>query len=379
MLAYDEKHKLQEFEGGREINVCRKCHRLYRQSLYVQIPGERVREYDICPYCSEENGNSMSYGYFNSELNDSELIKLKRKSLIGTVVKYCHEQYQSGGCINCTHEDKCRSECSGNCRRCLEEVHFPVSYPYGKRDYDCVRMLQFYICAYAAKYASEMVYIMRRSEALRQIDDYHVVSVGCGGCPDLMAFETYCHQEENWKSVSYVGIDVNEKWSDIHNVIKKYRTSTLQRAQFLYLDAVTDDYSAISGANVIVLQYVISYFYNTGQIDKIGSFFDKLIEKIIANKQEKEPFVIVINDINSERKGRNRFPIIAEKLKNAGYHVKSAMYYFNYNNNRRYGTMHESNQVLYEMPTDLRIYQPWGKCSSAQLLIEVWEEEENDN
>ena len=53
---------------------------------------------------------------------------------------------------------------------------------------------------------------MRKSQALEEINDYHVLSIGCGGCPDLMAFERYCHEKSYDKSVSYIGIDVNEKW-----------------------------------------------------------------------------------------------------------------------------------------------------------------------
>lgn len=152
-------------------------------------------------------------------------------------------------------------------------------------------MLQFYVCDYTIKYASEILYLMRRSSALKHMDNYHVVSIGCGGCPDLMAFEKYCHQEENWKSVSYLGIDVNENWKKIHNVIKQYKTTTIRKSGFWYIDAVADEYKAISKANVIVLQYVISHFYNTGQINKIDQFFDKLIKKIVLHRQEGKPFV----------------------------------------------------------------------------------------
>lgn len=71
-------------------------------------------------------------------------------------------------------------------------------------------MLNFYVCDYSAKYASELLYLMRKSQALEEINDYHVLSIGCGGCPDLMAFERYCHEKSYDKSVSYIGIDVNE-------------------------------------------------------------------------------------------------------------------------------------------------------------------------
>ena len=382
MLAYDEKNRLVEFEKTSNIKVCEKCHRLYRQILSERISEIKKWNYDYCPYCATENGRSMSNDYCNSELDNDEISKLKRTSLIEEVVKYCHQEYINSECDNCNHDGACPGKSNGNCKSCLEEVHYPTKYPNGKKDYDCIRMLQFYVCDYTAKYASEILYLMRKSVALRKIDNYHVVSIGCGGCPDLMAFETYCHLEKNWKSVSYKGIDVNKKWSSIHEVIKNYKTSTLRKTRFKYIDAVTEEYSAISDANVIVLQYVISHFYNTGQIDKISSFFDKLIKKIIVYKQEGKPLVVLINDVNSNKRGRDYFNILINKLKNAGFHGNSSRYYFNYNiqnEYQRYGTMHKTNRVIYKMPQYLNTYEPWKECSSAQLLIEVWGEEENDN
>ena len=147
----------------------------------------------------------------------------------------------------------------------------PGRYLSGKKDYDFSRMLYFYVCDYSAKYSSELLYLMRKSRVLEEINDYHVLSIGYGGCPDLMAFERYCHEKSYDKSVSYIGIDVNEKWKPIHEQIKSYKTKTLRRSQFKYMDAVTEEHN-ISNANVIVLQYVISHFYNTGQIGELESF-----------------------------------------------------------------------------------------------------------
>ena len=223
---------------------------------------------------------------------------------------------------------------------------------------------------------------MRKSEALRNIEEYRVVSIGCGGCPDLMAFETYCHQEENWKSVKYIGIDVNQNWRAIHEVIKQYNTTTIETPRFFYMDAVTDEHYEISDANVIVLQYVISHFYNTGQINKINSFFDKLVQKIVIHKQERTPFVIMINDVNSNKRGRDYFQMVVDKLQNAGFHGIFKKFYFDYNienEYQRYGTKHVSNDVLYKIPPEFHIYQPWEECSSAQLLIEVCGRLDNDN
>jgi len=377
MLAYNENGKLEEFENVSNVKVCTHCRNLYRQMIDEQIPGFREREDDTCPYCGESNDSSMRYDFHNSIMSRDEVRQLKKKSLFTTVMNYCNKEYLNSSCEECNHYDKCPGECYGNCKKCLEEVHYPRKYPEGKKDYDCEHMLNFYVCDYTAKYASEMLYLMRESEALKQIRNYHVVSIGCGGCPDLMAFESYCH--ENGKAVSYIGIDVNKKWMKIHNVIERYKTTTLRKTRFVYMDAVSEEYSEISEANVIVLQYVISHFYNMGQIGEISVFFDKLVQNIIMHKQKGKPFVVLINDVNSNNRGRDYFMHIIDKLKDAGFHENRQRFYFNYriqNDFQRYGKKHQSTGILFDIPDGFDIYEPWEICSSAQLLIEVWEDDD---
>ena len=106
--------------------------------------------------------------------------------LIDDLVEYCNEQYQSGECGACTGKDRCVNECDGNCKLCLDDIHFHEQQR--RTQYDCERLLYYYVCRYSYKYCSEMIY------ALRQIDlsDYpyfHILSMGCGGAPDLMAFQ----------------------------------------------------------------------------------------------------------------------------------------------------------------------------------------------
>lgn len=72
------------------------------------------------------------------------------------------------------------------------------------------------------------------------------------------------------------------------------------------MDAVTEEYNILN-ANVIVLQYVISHFYNSGQIGEIESFFEKLVQNIILHKEQGKPLVVLINDVNSNNRGRRLF------------------------------------------------------------------------
>ena len=178
------------------------------------------------------------------------------------------------------------------------------------------------------------------------------------------------------KSVSYIGLDVNEKWKRIHDDIKNYRTKTLRKTQFFYQDAIAQDID-IAHTNVVILQYVISHFYNTNQIGLIDSFFDKLICQIIQKREKGDPFVLMINDVNSNNRGRDYFVKIIEKINQTD--LRNSLYtegfYFDYNIqnvNQRYGTCHSSRNIVFKLPRELEIYEPWEVCSSAQLLVELY-------
>jgi len=54
-----------ELETYEEIVTCSHCGKKYRQVSEEQIAGFRDRSEDICPYCHESNGSSMSWDYYN--------------------------------------------------------------------------------------------------------------------------------------------------------------------------------------------------------------------------------------------------------------------------------------------------------------------------
>lgn len=293
--------------------------------------------------------------------------------LLKTIVNQCHNAYIESKCEKCNHPGKCPGQHS--CKNCLEQVHYPARYPDGKKDYDCDRMINFYVCDYSFKYASEMLYLMRESEALKKINVYHVLSIGCGACPDLMALERYCTECDEDKTISYYGVDINERWRPIHEIIESYPSEIVKKTTFDYFDAVKEfDDRIIRNANVLVLQYVISHFYNTNQISEIEDFFSCIVNNIIAHKQKNNPLVVLINDVNSNNRGRDYFMVLIDKLKEADLHGHVSRFYFDYrisHEGQRYGNKHPNNNILYKIPAKLRLYEPWEKCSSAQLLIEV--------
>ncbi len=299
----------------------------------------------------------------------------QNKTLFENVIDFCHNQYISAKCEECGHFEGCPSVKCGNCKQCLEEIHYPYRHPNGWRDYECDRMINFYVCDYTAKYASEMLYLMRRSEALSTIEKYHVLSLGCGACPDLIALERFCQESSQKKRISYLGIDVNERWKHIHEQISLYKSPIVEKTSFKYCDVISDELN-IADANVVILQYIISHFYNTDQILQINDFFKKLIKGIVRNKQEYSPMVILINDVNSFRRGRDFFIDLVDDLQKSDFHGTYRKFYFDrniVNSAQRYGIKHTSENVIFEIPEEYEnIYQPWHFCSSAQLLIEVY-------
>lgn len=296
--------------------------------------------------------------------------------LIHDIVNYCNSEFNSQKiqhrCCDCNHP----SYCPGNCKKCLEEVHYPSKYPNGKIDYDCQTMINFYVCDYINKYTSEILYLIRKSTKLENIKDYHILSIGCGAAPDLMAFEKYIIENQFNKTIAYFGIDKNPLWKNIQAKINDYPSNIITNSNFMCTDAM--EYLSnnfINSANVIVLQYVISHFYNTRQIKNLESFFKNIVHQVIENKNSWEPLVILINDINSNKRGRDYFIKLMEFIDSHKYNINFKKFYFDYNikhNSQRYGEKHPNKNVLFNLKEfDLQQYEPWDYCSSAQLLIEI--------
>lgn len=295
--------------------------------------------------------------------------------LINEIVDFCDEIYTSQDtkhiCKSCNHEIKC----SGDCKNCLKEIHFPNKFPTGKKDYDCPNLINFYVCDYTYKYASEIWYLLRKCKSIDDLDKYHIMSIGCGGCPDLMAFESYLSENNSTSTISYKGIDINKLWKPVHSKIGNYQSEIITKYQFKYVDAIEFfNENFITSTNVLILQYVISHFYNTKQISKIEKFFDDLIDNIILHKEKGEPLIVIISDVNSNNRGRDYFLVLCKKLGQKHLEGTYSQYYFDYDiksDFQRYGNKHKSNKVLYTLPSKLDKYNPWRECSSAQLLIEI--------
>ncbi len=74
--------------------------------------------------------------------------------------------------------------------------------------------------------------------------------------------------------------------------------------------------------------------------------------------------MVLINDVNSNNRGRDYFEKLVEKLDGEGLIENSQGYYFDYNIRnefQRYGIKHESNRIVYNILIDF-LHISHGKC-----------------
>lgn len=173
--------------------------------------------------------------------------------------------------------------------------------------------------------------------------------------------------------MSYLGIDINKRWKDINNISLEYFKDSDFDVQYIYDDVINlfkDKYA--DKMNVLILQYLISHFYNTGKLVEVKKFYKRLIKNVINHMQKNS--VIIINDVNSNNRGRDYFLLFSDLLDESGIKHKATKRYFNYriqNVYQQYGIMYPNNNVLTWPSNELAQYSPWTVCSSAQLIIEL--------
>jgi len=311
--------------------------------------------------------------------------------LIEEITAYCDNEYTHNRiyhvCRECRELGiKCRGNSSVGCANCLDAIH----YYHGKeamQDYICPNLINFYTCRFSYKYASEIISLLEVTTLFDDDNNIRIMSIGCGPCPDLMALETFLKKRElSTGKISYVGLDINEIWKPIHNKIKEYYKDKINiEIDFLYNDAIDNfDETFINNTNIIILQYLFSSIYNTKKYDeealaeivaRIETFLDKLILRIIFFSKHDIPFAIIINDVNSCNCGRDFIDYLTQKIRDCNLsNISTKRYYFNScykrDENQTFGRAHRENDILYDIPSNQKKYDPRLKCTSVQLLID---------
>lgn len=134
-------------------------------------------------------------------------------------------------------------------------------------------------------------------------------------CSDMLVAEG--------KNIYYKGYDRNPLWETIHNRIKTYTATTnnitakLRREDIFVV--LSDGRPARIHYNVVVIQYLLSHLYNTNQEHLTFDLFQGIIDNIISNRSQDSPFLIIITDVDSCNKGRNRWYNFLDMLEDAGF------------------------------------------------------------
>lgn len=278
--------------------------------------------------------------------------------LLEQMIEYCDQMYSNYQCDECTGHN-----CSHNCKECLDDIHFHTNRI--RRSYDCEKLLYYYLCRYSMKYSSEIVYALERVD-LGRYPYFNILSLGCGGAADLMAFDCCTGSDDD---IYYHGVDINTYWNDIHSKISEI----YPHASFTTGFDVKTDIPTLSSEsyNVVIIEYLISYLYSRFS-SVVSNLFDDIIEYIVRNKPHDSPMLIIINDVDSINTGRDTFKRLAEKLEDLGYDITVQKFRFKSDAYYSGSTQYPSNQNLFECVWEFQQkYCVALRCESAQMLIEI--------
>jgi len=298
--------------------------------------------------------------------------------LIEEITASCHLAYANADtvkrCVGCTNN------CQGSCEKCLEGIH----YVKDDRRYNCPNIVNYYVCKYSFRYATEVETLLGVCPAFDDLSDYRILSVGCGPCTDLFAFESSVDKKGSSTPIDYRGVDLDETWKPIHTRISNIAAKRGISTRFSYTD-VLNLMAGLSGRptqwvpNILSLQYVLSDMANHCTEQEMLSFLDDVQQKIVS--QMPTGSIVLLNDINLSsnnkpdgtafKTSRHFFDRLHAEMKKAYKNLNRWTYHFKADSSYyRYGTEHDGNGVLYSVSDTIKkSYNPWLQCRSAQMVI----------
>lgn len=242
------------------------------------------------------------------------------------LLQWCQDQYENSCAGKCGRSCDNHEYCKGICDApggCLDQVHWFPNIP-GRADYSCEHLLQRYVLDFTDRYESQ-IYTAMQNIDLTRYDRYNILSLGCGGAPDLMAFEEMT--KRTGKEIYYNGFDKNPKWKSIHDVIMHYFIGEagmeINISQSDIFDVLKLPFFPTCQYNVIIIQYMLSHLYNTNQYQRIDELFEDLIDSVLMARYPKSPFLIIICDVDSMNKGRSNLFILLDKLEQRRFRGKA--------------------------------------------------------
>lgn len=288
--------------------------------------------------------------------------------MISALVDMCHNRYLHSSCATCTYQAFCPHDCS----RCLHYIHTPTAAP-APRHYDCVRMMDFYVCKYAHKYTSELYYAFDRLSDASTKRRLRVLSIGCGPCTDLLALNMLQrHGKYCFDTIEYRGIELNTAiWENVLQDLGEICPEGYD-FQIANVDACTHMEALLADAwrpDIISLQYVFS--------DMQKSCSAVIIDRFIASLARyfdtcEDGSYLVCNDINltTDRGGAiNHFDRLLVRIQATNSYRKNHFDNSNRPRHFEYGDEYPRNALICQPPNTVRWSDPYLSCSSAQLIV----------
>ena len=309
--------------------------------------------------------NSERYKKCFSDIEEKRVNNIRKqyeRHLYYELIKYCKDFYDN-------YECKCEKYPGINNNTLL--WNRPLAYNKEECEIYCSKVSQQYYCEImpytyfyyrADRHTSELMYALNTlNKTLKNLPEYNIVEFGCGPAMSLVAIDYYNKINENNKHVNYIGIDCNNIWTPIHNKIKEYIDICKYPYSFNFYEGDILDENYIKEifdnnilSNIICINYVVSWFAQNKEYNKI----EKLFQNIISIINKKETTVIIIND---PQKGADEFIRIKEIFNNCDIKYKIV------------------NNDLSGEPTIMK-KSPYGennKCSSNQIIIIIGGEDDN--
>ena len=280
---------------------------------------------------------------------------------INELIDFCFSHYdRKDQCIDCVNSE----ECQGGCLKCLEYIHQVNT----KREFNCPNITFCYTCHHIHRYSTEIEYLLNKYVAIfKNTQQIRLWSIGCGPCSELFGLYNFKINNKLPFDIDYKGFDLNKVWNPIHEKIHSmnYFSSEFHYEDFFEYVQRTDEQP-----NMLILNYVLSDILRTNKIS-----IDTFISDFCSYVNDINKCVVIVNDINlgETNSGPRYYYKVFDKHIRAKSEIMGKIGCFHFVNNQaeyfRYGTQHENNIVQIIPPENIKVFNPWMECRSAQLFI----------
>jgi hypothetical protein len=184
----------------------------------------------------------------------------------------------------CHHDDR---ECS--CYECLTK-----DFRQRADEYNCIKKLHTYVAKYAASFTSEIYNYLQQSGIIDPFANrkLRVLSLGCGFSPDYYAMIQYIDDKKLKTTLEYMGIDNTLEWNSVRIL---HPNLSIETSDLL-------NPFRINGYDIIFLCKMFSTIFKHNQHE---IFLENL--KTAIDLAADESFVLVFNDVNTDKMGRDLF------------------------------------------------------------------------